>query len=96
MRIQDFGVFTDGAGNLVFEGVSWAPADGWSNTGVLEIVAGHIYVIEIYDPVAGTLHYAKLGITVVGTGAVQAQWAYQTIEGLPELSAARGRQARRR
>lgn len=87
VRIQDFGVFTDASGNLIFEGVSWAPADGWSNTGVLEIVAGHIYVVEIYDRTAQTLHYAKLGITVVGASAVRAEWAYQTIEGLPELSA---------
>lgn len=90
VRVQDFGVFTDGAGNLIFEGVSWAPADGYSATGVVEIVAGHIYVIEIYDPVARTLHYAKLGVTLVGTAAVRAHWAYQLIEGLPELSVPRG------
>ncbi|MBE0565445.1 MAG: hypothetical protein IH621_05780 [Krumholzibacteria bacterium] len=88
--VQDFGVFSDGLGGLIFEGVSWAPVDGWSATGVLEIVVGHIYVLEIYDPVAQTLHYAKLGITAVGTGAVQARWAYQLIEGLPELSAPEG------
>lgn len=86
VRVQDFGVFSDGNGGLVFEGVSWAPADGYSATGVLEIVAGHIYVIKIYDPLAQTLHYAKLGITAVGSGAVLAHWAYQLIEGLPELS----------
>lgn len=86
VRIQDFGVFTDDGGNLVFEGVSWAPADGYSTTGVLEIVAGHIYVVEIYDSGAQTLHYAKLGVTAVGTSSVVAHWAYQTIDGLPELS----------
>ena len=65
VRIQDFGVFTDNGGNLVFEGVSWAPADGYSATGVLEIVSGHIYVIEIWDPLAQSLHYAKLGVVSV-------------------------------
>jgi hypothetical protein len=91
VRIQDFGVFTDANGGLIFEGVSWAPADGYSNTGILEIVAGHIYIVEIYDPVARTLHYAKLGITAVGFNAVQAHWAYQLIPGLPELAAPRER-----
>ena len=90
VRIQDFGVFTDRDGNLVFEGVSWAPADGYSGTGVLEIVAGHIYVVEIWDPVAQTLHYAKLGVTATGAGSVLAHWAYQLIEGLPELAAPEG------
>jgi hypothetical protein len=87
VRIQDFGVFTDAYGGLIFEGVSWAPADGYSNTGVVEVVAGHIYVIEIYDPMARTLHYAKVGITSVESNAIQAHWAYQLIPGLPELSA---------
>lgn len=87
VRIQDFGVFTDGSGNLIFEGVSWAPADGYSATGRLEIVSGHIYIVEIWDPAARTLHYAKLGVTAVGTGSLYAHWAYQTIAGLPELEA---------
>jgi hypothetical protein len=81
--LQDFGVFTsDGA--LIFEGVSWAPADGYSQTGKLELVAGHIYVVEIQAPV---LHYAKFGVTGAYPGTVDIIWAFQTIPGLPELKA---------
>jgi len=92
--LQDFGVFTDGAGGLVFEGVSWAPADGYSRTGKLEIIPGHIYVIEIYDAASRTLHYAKLGIVSLAADGVNVHWAYQLIDGLPELSAPRGNQSK--
>lgn len=87
--LQDFGVFTSN-GSLIFEGVGWAPADGYSQTGKLELVAGHIYVVEIHEP---ELHYAKFGVTgtQAGTastpGSVDIIWAFQTIPGLPELKA---------
>jgi len=83
--LQDFGVFTND-GTLIFEGVSWAPADGYSQTGKIELVTGHIYVVEIVDPLKG-LHYAKFGVTGINTGSVNIIWAYQTIRGLPELKA---------
>ena len=81
--IQDFGVFTDGS-QLVFEGVSWAPADGYSQTGKLELVPGHIYVLELGVP---ELHYAKFGVSGIYAASVDIIWAYQTIAGLPELEA---------
>mgnify|MGYP002640751654 CR=1 FL=1 len=83
--LQDFGVFTDGVGQIVFEGVSWAPADGYSSTGVIELIEGHIYVVEISEQPSGT-YYAKFGVTEIGAGFVRIIWAYQIIEGLPELS----------
>jgi len=83
--IQDFGVFTDGDGQVIFEGVSWAPADGYSNTGVLELIEGHIYVVEISEYPYGT-HYAKFAVTEILDGVVEIIWAYQIITGLPELS----------
>ena len=86
VHIQDFGVFTDASGGLIFEGVGWAPADGYSNTGVLELILGHIYVVEIVDYVTSSVNYAKFGITQVGVQSVRFHWAYQTIEGLPELA----------
>lgn len=83
--IQDFGVFTDTAtGELIFEGVSWAPAEGYSQTGKVEVVPGHIYVVEIRDT---QLHYAKLGVTGTSENSVSIIWAYQLIPGLPELKA---------
>jgi hypothetical protein len=84
VRIQDFGVFTDGYGNLVFEGVSWAPADYYSLTGKLELIMNHIYVLEIDGE---ELHYAKFGVVSKDDISVGIEWAYQTIPGLPELKA---------
>ncbi len=84
-RIQDFGSFSDGNGNVIFEGVSWAPAEGYSRTGRLELVEGHVYVAEIIDPVTSELHYAKFGINAINAGSVELIWAYQLIPGLPEL-----------
>ncbi|MCP4574184.1 MAG: hypothetical protein GY838_17620 [bacterium] len=89
VRIQDFGVFSHGDGTLWFEGVSAAPWDGWSAIGVLELVQNHIYVVEIWDEGAGRLNYAKMGVTEVldgtATRSIFMHWAYQTIDGLPEL-----------
>lgn len=88
-RIQDFGVFSDGAGHVLFEGVSWAPADGYSRTGKLELIAGHIYLVEIIDPITQELHYAKFGVDRVNVDTVNSVdiiWAYQLIPGLPELA----------
>jgi hypothetical protein len=87
VHIQDFGVCTDGSGDIIFECVGWAPADGYSSTGVLELIEGHIYVVEIVDYQAATTNYAKFGVTQIQTQSVQIIWAYQTIAGLPELSA---------
>ncbi len=85
VSIQDFGVFTDVDGNVIFEGVSWAPAEGYSSTGVLELIEGHIYVVDITEYPHGT-HYAKFAVTDTGPGFVEIIWAYQIIPGLPELS----------
>ncbi|MCP4292875.1 MAG: hypothetical protein GY780_13705 [bacterium] len=83
--LQDFGVFTDSENNLIFEGVSWAPESGYSSTGNLELIPGHIYVVKISEYPAGT-HYAKFGVLSAEAGTVEFIWAYQTIAGLPELS----------
>lgn len=84
--IQDFGVFSNGAGHLVFEGLSWAPDTGYSRTGRLEMVTGHIYAVRIVDLVNGELHYAKFGVDRLNAGSVDIIWAYQLIPGLDELS----------
>ncbi len=83
--LQDFGVFIDNSGELIFEGVSWAPAEGYSSTGVIELIPGHIYVVELDDYPHG-IHYAKFGVPGIETNYVEIVWAYQTIAGLPELS----------
>ncbi len=89
IRIQDFGIFTYWDGSLYFEGVSSAPLAGYSELGVLELVLGHIYVLELEDHVTGHVHYAKMGIVrrgvSEGSDFIEMHWAYQLIEGLPEL-----------
>lgn len=85
VRLQDFGVFLDPYGLLVFEGVSWAPRDGYSSTGQLELIVGHIYVVEI-AVAGGATHYAKFGVVSKDANSVRIIWAYQTIPGLQELT----------
>lgn len=87
--VQDAGTFLDERGRLHFDGVDQAPAGGYSLSGVLELIAGHIYIIEIAnEPVTGRLHYAKLGVTHVDAAqrSVGFLWAYQLVNGLPVLA----------
>ncbi|MBK8165883.1 MAG: hypothetical protein IPK64_07955 [bacterium] len=88
VELQDMGDFSDSAGNLYFEAVGWAPARGYSATGTLELVAGHVYVVKISG--SGGDHYAKFGVDSIGAGLVNLVWAYQLIANLPELSAPAG------
>lgn len=89
--IQDFGVFANNAGDLVFEGVSWAPDSGYSNSGVVELIENHIYVLRLDDYPDG-IHYAKLGVRNIGNESMPQEnmvlidWAYQLIPGLNQLS----------
>ena len=85
VHLQDFGVFLDSEGSLYFEGVSWAPLDGYSYTGTSELILGHIYVVEIDNGSSGT-HYAKFGVVGINNASVNIIWAFQTIDGLQELS----------
>jgi len=92
VRIQDAGTFVDASGGLDFAGVSWAPDRGWSGSGMVELIRGHIYVIEIFDEAGtGATHYAKLGLVGVdstpGSRRVSVLWAYQLVEDLRELTA---------
>lgn len=85
VQIQDFGVFTNSAGEFVFEGVSWAPVDGYSSSGVVEIIPNHIYVMKLNEG-SNQIHYAKFGVLDVGAEVMEMVWAYQSIAGLGELS----------
>jgi len=90
VHVQDYGTFTDRNGALYFEGVSWAPEYGYSSSGVLELITGHVYVLEIVNEEnPGSIHYAKLGVAQIrpSTESVRIMWAYQLVDGLPELSA---------
>lgn len=89
VRVQDGGAFLDAGGDLDFAGVYWAPEFGYSTAGILELIVGHIYIIEIAnEPATGDLHYAKLGVAHVNHAerSVGIMWAYQLVNGLPVLA----------
>ncbi len=68
--------------NRAFDDVSYAPADGWSSLGFVELIKGHTYVIWTRDD-----HYAKVRVKeMFSSGPVTFQWAYQTSKGNPELA----------
>ncbi len=76
-QIQDMGA-TD---NLLE--IAEAPASGWvvkahpdDNVKYVEAVAGHTYVIRVYDN-----HYAKVRITSILPDMMSFDWTYQTRQG---------------
>ena len=76
VQIQDYG-YVD------FDTVSWAPEFGWATAGWVEAIAGHSYFLEIVD--GDALNYAKLSVESVSGTSADLRWAYQPVEGLPEL-----------
>jgi len=73
-KIQDFG-YTD---NL--DDVDYAPEQGWSSLGWVELILGHSYIVRTWDN-----HYAKFRVTWLGEGSVKFDWAYQVDQGNREL-----------
>jgi hypothetical protein len=68
---------------LAFDNIGWAPTDGWSELGYVEVVEGHTYVIW-----TGDRHYAKLRIYNANpnNGLIEFNYAYQPDVDNPELS----------
>lgn len=68
-----------------FDEIGYAPADGWSELGYVELIVGHTYIIWTND-----LHYAKMRVDAIDDplGRVSFQWAYQTDTDNPELAPA--------
>ncbi len=64
------------------DGVDFAPSQGWSPTGSVELIVGHCYVVWTRDD-----HYAKLRVTSLTSSQVTFDWAYQVAAGNPELAA---------
>ena len=64
-----------------FDDIGWAPQDGWSELGWLEIIQGHTYVIWTDD-----LHFAKMRVETINPNSVTFRWAYQTAPDNPELA----------
>jgi hypothetical protein len=80
IRVQDYGL-------VGFDGLSIAPASGYSRRDRVEVIAGHCYAFEIVtDPGGlGLLNYAKLYIKSVSANEVSMRWGYQEISGEPQL-----------
>ncbi|MDH4156853.1 MAG: hypothetical protein OEW00_06215 [candidate division Zixibacteria bacterium] len=64
-----------------FENVGWAPQDGWSARGWMEVIQNHIYVIKTSDK-----HYAKLWVLAENAASLDLAWAYQRGYDNPELA----------
>jgi hypothetical protein len=72
--IQDYG-YVD-----TLAQVGWAPQQGWSDLGYVEVVLGHAYILNTWDN-----HYAKIRVNEIGPNYVRLEWAYQVDQGNPEL-----------
>jgi hypothetical protein len=64
-----------------FSDISWAPSDGWSENGWLEIIEGHTYTVWTRDG-----HFAKIRTYQLNNNSVLFTWAYQTDFDNPELA----------
>jgi hypothetical protein len=64
------------------DAVDWAPDQGWSPSGSVELITGHCYVVWTHDN-----HFAKFRVTSVNAARVVFDWAYQTDPGNRELKA---------
>ena len=73
--IQDYG-FTDYEFPYGLDAVNYAPIDGWSDAGSVEVIAGHCYMLRLGE--ADGNHYVKLWVSIVADGYVDLYWAYQT------------------
>ena len=72
--IQDYG-YAD-----TLADVGWAPTQGWSDLGYVEVVLGHVYIINTWDN-----HFAKFRANQIGPDWVRLEWAYQVDPDNPEL-----------
>ena len=77
--IQDFG-YTES-----LDEITYAPQNGWSSTGIVEVIIGHTYIFWTWDN-----HYAKFRVTAIGPNYVVFDWAYQVDPGNPELAMGQG------
>jgi hypothetical protein len=72
--IQDFGYCDD------IDDINYAPPQGWSSLGWVEVILGHGYIVWTRDD-----HYAKFRVIDVGNGWCCFDWAYQVDQGNGEL-----------
>lgn len=78
--VPDYATDIQDAGFLHFDDVTWAPESGWSPSGVVEAIEGHVYVVWTRDD-----HYAKVRIVDITSNSILVDWGYQVDGGNPEL-----------
>jgi hypothetical protein len=69
------------AGYIDLEDVDYAPTSGWSQSGWVELIEGHSYIIWTRDD-----HFAKFAVVRLTFDAVTIDWAYQEDRSNPELA----------
>lgn len=82
VKIQDLG-FTSYDLDEGLDYFNQAPLDGWSPSGVTEVIEGHCYILRFGEP--DGFHYGKLWIDRVSSTRVSFYWAYQTDADNPYL-----------
>lgn len=77
-QIQDAGFGSS------LDAVDFAPVQGWSPSGTVELIVGHNYIVQI-EEAPGVFHYAKFRVNSLSTAQVVFDWAYQTAPNNGEL-----------
>ncbi|NCQ17151.1 MAG: hypothetical protein GW805_02395 [Ignavibacteria bacterium] len=72
--IQDMGVTSD-----IYD-IAFAPESGWSLSKDAVAIAGHTYVIWTWDN-----HFAKIRVKTITRDRIVFDWAFQLVEGNPQL-----------
>ena len=72
-----------------FEEISFAPEDGWSATGILEVIAYHTYVLLTVERDYG--YYSKIWVKSASPSGLTFEWAHQAVPGNIQLVAAMGK-----
>jgi len=81
MVAKDTSTDIQDAGFHVLDDLDWAPSDGWSPTGTVELTVGHAYYVW-----TRTSHYAKFRVTALSATQVRFDWAYQVDADNPQLA----------
>ncbi len=65
--------------------IAWAPESGWAANKSAKVYPGHTYVFWLWDN-----KYAKVRVKSVSADRLVFDWAYQTVEGEPQLKPSTG------
>ncbi len=80
MVARDLSTDVQDAGYRGLDDLDWAPDEGWSPTGTVELIVGHAYYAW-----TRTGNFAKFRVTSITDSQVRIDWAYQLQADNPEL-----------